>query len=65
METREDDDIFKYDQDPKGWTAFFDANDSGKSMYGFNIVSKVSKCLPEDAEVQFQSLKLFVKYAKI
>lgn len=42
---------------------FFNAHDP-KQEHGLGIVSKVSKAMPEDSEVQFDSLKLFIKYNK-
>jgi hypothetical protein len=52
MDEREDDDIFKYDQDPDGWTLFFNAADP-KQEYGLPITQKVSFSMPKDSEVQF------------
>lgn len=52
MDAREDDDIFKNDQDPLGWTIFLTAADV-KQEYGLGIVTKVSKSMPNNAEVQF------------
>ena len=59
MDEKQDEDIFKYDQDPEGYTAFFDTRDI-KNEPGIKLATLVSEQNPEHSEAQYQALKLFI-----
>lgn len=61
MDEREDEDVFKYDADPKGWAEFYRAHDQ-QNKAGLPIASKVGLAMPEDGDVQYKTLRLFLRY---